>query len=384
MSPSDEFALMEKFAESSLGTLTATFLFVSFAALILHHSSRFRRYRRRLVKQLAEGTHFRPTSRSFHRVISAIYDRSDEAINALQSAKRLDVTRTPIRSHPRERPRLSLFRVRFNILFWSLFAAGVLAIYFRWQPDVIFGDKGLFTTVISRIDATLWRDNAALREAFDRSNEVGQLVSIPRDVVFRLILFFLIPIITFFLPGMVWKNVVYLYRLIYSNVWFPILRRTYYPGLGNLTSWLLTRRLKSAAYGTINPKLVLGVAPTTGVWHKKYRAFGRWNPLPPSLSDDLHDYADSHAAATVSNLREALGLVHMGMTSASAISELSRTLTGGELIHTSYFTRPKSRKLVIFCMLRTAKKKIPGYFRDDEDYETIVDAYERIAPESRR
>ncbi|MCI0565519.1 MAG: hypothetical protein MN733_44210 [Nitrososphaera sp.] len=65
-------------------------------------------------------------------------------------------------------------------------------------------------------------------------------------------------------------------------------------------------------------------------------------PIPQKINDHLVEAANEAAKASIEKLRKELGLSSMG---AEVIS-VSRILTGGELVHTSYFNNPDVLEII--------------------------------------
>ena len=113
--------------------------------------------------------------------------------------------------------------------------------------------------------------------------------------------------------------------------------------------------------------------------HPEWMAVG-FSPLPIDLSREINEFSDREAAKSIPRLRSAIADLIQLSNVADPNKSVAEYLTWNELVHTSYFSIPRFRKLVYFIIAHSEGFKPTQAFLDDPDYPLAARWHREIQP----
>lgn len=115
--------------------------------------------------------------------------------------------------------------------------------------------------------------------------------------------------------------------------------------------------------------------------HPMWLAQGR-PPLPTGVAEAVEQLSDTAATGAVSKLRSAIKDLSLARGDKEASDQLLRYLTWDELIHTSYFSVARFRKLVAYALCKQNGFRASATFGRDPDFALAAQWYGDLIPGS--
>lgn len=143
--------------------------------------------------------------------------------------------------------------------------------------------------------------------------------------------------------------------------------------------------LSKLANGTTNKQVKLSVfgsdltsesatrIDTHPIWHSEKSKY-----LPAELVREISVFSDQAVSMSISKVRKALSHAMISDNPVDIVASLSADLEGNELIHTSYFSVPNFRKLLVYSIAQGDGFSASDTFKNDPDYRKIASWYEEI------
>lgn len=183
-----------------------------------------------------------------------------------------------------------------------------------------------------------------------------------------------------------------IFGVVEGYFWFGVLTFTVMTiALGQFFTWparMVSKRIaafsnrtisalaRNSAFGLDMPLLLTPKISTAPVEFDK-----DWAALPEAPSKAVHDYSNLYAASLVEKGRQVLGLAQMGVSNDELLRQLTETVTWNELIHTAYFEVDEFIKLLAYAITEQTSLTPSQAFLADADYARVGEWYAEIAPE---
>jgi hypothetical protein len=100
--------------------------------------------------------------------------------------------------------------------------------------------------------------------------------------------------------------------------------------------------------------------------------------LPEALDKEITDLSNASAAKFLARFRESMGGQTFYANMEDGFSKFSEYMSWDELVHTSYFSVPRFRKLVAYAISTADGFRATAQFNADPDYALVKRWYEEL------
>jgi hypothetical protein len=100
--------------------------------------------------------------------------------------------------------------------------------------------------------------------------------------------------------------------------------------------------------------------------------------LPEALDKEITDLSNESAAKFLAKFRESMGGQTFYANMEDGFSKFSEYMSWDELVHTSYFTVPRFRKLIAYAISTADGFRATAQFKADPDYGLVKSWYEEL------
>ncbi|MEQ8824018.1 MAG: hypothetical protein RIC14_06575 [Filomicrobium sp.] len=136
-----------------------------------------------------------------------------------------------------------------------------------------------------------------------------------------------------------------------------------------------TGQVRAVAFGDDIPgERAIGVHPHTG----RHQVVTMIPYLPDELSGELSEFSDARAGETIAALRRDLIRLQESGATQDVAAWLGTNLSWRELVHTSYFSVPRFRKLLIYAVSQCDGFRPSSAFKADPDFELVASWYAHV------
>ncbi len=290
---------------------TATFIiaFVASAAFIFGTMTRKAKFSFRRATQNNKIKYLDGIRSAFQSNWISIWDKSDEAINALLVAHTAKTKLTP------EKIGSGAFSLMLGLVFATLVFLGMQLLHAYY----IKVEMPAFS------ESHMWFDSMKKYFEFGVGNNLAS--------------------------GAVFLGYAFLGAILLRPVG-KILSKT----ISDKADSVISGLVRDKTLGTDIPGLNAPVVATGPVEFDQ-----AWAALPEDVSKAIHDYSNQFAADLLARARTALGFVHSGLASEEILRQASESITWRELIHTAYFDVDEFIKLLAYASHNTARWRRPTY-----------------------
>lgn len=145
---------------------------------------------------------------------------------------------------------------------------------------------------------------------------------------------------------------------------------------------IIVGTLKGAAFGTDVPgENLMDVSHAVSLDDEVLESDDpRWKALPDELHQEIIGHTDKEIAVAWQRMRQLLGQIATGAGGLNPLEATQEVLTWKELVHTSYFDIDRFNKLIVYAMARRSGADVPEALKRDRHLEQIAVWYEEICP----